>query len=111
MAFLDGMFSPEDREEAQAKGHMTVDDAAGSPSGRDARVRCWFTSAPDIRRTIWRNWRGGGQTISMAEMGGDLKWYTVPYRKIKMPSGCLGVRPWAWAPGRGPRGLILYRAL
>jgi len=37
LAFLDGMFSPEHHEEAEAKGHMTADDAARVASRAGAR--------------------------------------------------------------------------
>jgi ribonuclease Z len=37
LAFLDGMFLPEHHEEAEARGHMTADDAARVASRAGAR--------------------------------------------------------------------------
>ena len=54
VAFLDGMFLPEHQMEAEAKGHMTVDEAARIAFRAAPAVRCWFTSAHDTMRVIWK---------------------------------------------------------
>jgi ribonuclease Z len=82
LAFLDGMFSPEDREEAEAKGHMTVDDAARIAKRASARRAVLVHISPRYSEDDMEKLGEAAATrFPMAEMGGDLKWYTVAYRE------------------------------
>jgi ribonuclease Z len=81
MAFLDGMFSPEDHSEAEAKGHMTVDDAARIALRAGARRAVLVHISPRYtEEDAEKLAEAAAERFPLAEMGGDLKWYTVPYR-------------------------------
>jgi ribonuclease Z len=80
LAFLDGMFLPEHEEEAEQKGHMTVDDAARVASRAGVRRAILVHISPrysaddlDALETAAR------PRFSQAEMGRDLEAYPVPY--------------------------------
>ena len=82
LAFLDGMFSPEDREEAETKGHMTVDDAARIANRADARRAVLVHISPRYTEDdMEKLGEAAARRFPRAEMGGDLKWYTVDYRE------------------------------
>lgn len=81
MAFLDGMFSPEDHMEAEAKGHMTVDDAARIALRAGVRRAVLVHISPRYsEEEVVKLAEAAAERFPMAEMGGDLKWYTVPYQ-------------------------------
>ncbi len=81
MAFLDGMFSPEDGAEAEAKGHMTVDDAARVAFRAGAlRAVLVHISPRYSEQDIDTLAEAATKRFAAAEMGSDLKWYPVPYR-------------------------------
>jgi ribonuclease Z len=80
-AFLDGMFSPEDRTEAEEKGHMTVDEAARIAARAGTRRAVLVHISPrygeeDMERL---NAAAAGR-FPAAEMGRDLEVYPIAYR-------------------------------
>jgi ribonuclease Z len=81
IAFLDGMFSPEHREEAETKGHMTVDDAARVASRAGACRAVLVHISPRYgEEDLEKLAAAAAERFPMAEIGRDLQWYTVPYR-------------------------------
>ena len=88
MAFLDGMFLPEQRMEAEAKGHMTVDDAARIASRAGAlRVVLVHISPRYGEEDLEKLTAAAAERSATAEMGRDLKCYTVPYRSLNHGNG------------------------
>jgi ribonuclease Z len=84
MAFLDGMFSPEHAAEAEDKGHMTVDDAARVAKRAEVRRAVLVHISPrytedDVEKLA----EASAKRFPSAEMGGDLKWYSVPHWEDK----------------------------
>ena len=82
LAFLDGMFLPEHQEEADAKGHMTVDDAARVASRAGALRAVLIHISPryteeDMERFV----EAARQRFERVEMGADLQSFTIPYRE------------------------------
>ncbi len=80
VAFLDGMFLPDHAAEAEAKGHMTVDDAARIALRARARRAVLVHISPryteeDVKILA----EAAAKRFPLAEMAGDLNWYTVPY--------------------------------
>ena len=81
MAFLDGMFLPEHSEEAKARGHMTVDDAARVASRAGVLKTVLVHISPryqgadmeDLERSSIGRYEG-------AEIGKDLQCYPVSFR-------------------------------
>jgi ribonuclease Z len=81
IAFLDGMFLPEEHLEAEAKGHMTVDDAARIAARAGVRRAVLVHISPRYaEEEVEKLAEAASRRFPAAEMGGDLKWYTVTYR-------------------------------
>jgi len=82
LAFLDGMFLPEHQEEADAKGHMTVDDAARVASRAGAlRAVLIHISPRYTEEDMERFAEAARQRFERVEMGADLQSFTIPYRE------------------------------
>jgi ribonuclease Z len=81
MAFLDGMFLPEHQEEAVAKGHMTVDDAARVASRACARRAILVHISPRYQddEDLTRLANAAAERYDRAEMGKDFGVYVVPH--------------------------------
>jgi ribonuclease Z len=79
-AFLDGMFLPEHGAEAEAKGHMTVDDAARIASRGGARRAILVHISPRYtEEDVPRLAEAARQRFEHAEMGTDLQHFEIPY--------------------------------
>jgi ribonuclease Z len=82
-AFLDGMFSPEHREEAEEKGHMTVDEAARIALRSRARrailvhISPRYSEEEDMEKLS----AAAANRFAGAEMGKDLEMYPISYRQ------------------------------
>jgi ribonuclease Z len=82
IAFLDGMFLPEHSIEAESKMHMTVDEAARVASRADARRAVLVHISPRYgEEDLATLSEAAAQRFEMAEIGGDLKSYSIPYRE------------------------------
>jgi ribonuclease Z len=82
LAFLDGMFLPELQEEADAKGHMTVDDAArvASRAGVGRAVLIHISpryTEEDMEKFV----EAAKERFERVEIGTDLQSFTIPYRE------------------------------
>jgi ribonuclease Z len=82
LAFLDGMFLPEHHEEAEAKGHMTADDAARVAVRAGARRAVLVHISPrytdeDMGKFVDAAKKRFGNT----EIGTDLQQFMIPYRE------------------------------
>ena len=82
LAFLDGMFLPEHHEEAEAKGHMTADDAARVAARAGARRAVLVHISPryteeDMEKFVDAAKKRFGNT----EIGSDLQQFMIPYRE------------------------------
>jgi len=79
-AFLDGMFLTEHQEEAEEKGHMTVDEAARLATRAGAHRTVLVHISP---RYSEDDIKGPGaaalERFPNAEMGRDLQVYSIPY--------------------------------
>jgi ribonuclease Z len=81
LAFLDGMFLPEHRAEAEAKGHMTVDDAARVASRAGARRAVLVHISPRYGQDDMEALTGAAaERFQGAEMGQDLQSYLIALR-------------------------------
>ena len=81
LAFLDGMFLPEHRAEAEAKGHMTVDDAARVASRAGVRRAVLVHISPRYREEVLEELTAAAvERFQDAEMGRDLQSYFVDLR-------------------------------
>ena len=82
IAFLDGMFSPELREEAEEKGHMTVDEAgriaatAGVHRAVLVHISPRYQEEEREKLTV-----AAAQRFEKIETGRDLQWYSIPLRE------------------------------
>lgn len=81
IAFLDGMFLPEHCQEAEAKEHMTVDEAVRIASEAGARRVVLVHISPRYKEDEEGLARAASHVFSNAEVGRDLQWITVPYRE------------------------------
>jgi ribonuclease Z len=82
MAFLDGMFLPEHHEEAEAKGHMTVDDAARVANRAGARAAVLVHISPRYTEEDTGKFvETAKRRFVNAEIGTDLQQFTIPYRE------------------------------
>jgi ribonuclease Z len=82
MAFLDGMFLPEHSAEAEAKRHMTVDEAARVASRAGARRAVLVHISPRYREEDLEELAAAAaKRFEKAEIGRDLGCYPVPYRE------------------------------
>jgi len=80
LAFLDGMFLPEHREEAEAKGHMTADDAARVAVRAGARRAVLVHISPRYSEEEMGEFLAAAKgRFENAEVGADLQQFTVPY--------------------------------
>ncbi len=82
LAFLDGMFLPEHREEAEAKGHMTADDAArvASRAGAQRAVLVHFSpryTEDDTGKFL----DAAKERFEKIEIGKDLQEFKVLYQE------------------------------
>ena len=80
IAFLDGMFLPKHGEEAENRGHMTVDDAARVASRANVRKAVLVHISPrygvdEVKELA----AAASERYDKAEMGADLQWYRVAY--------------------------------
>jgi ribonuclease Z len=81
LAFLDGMFLPEHEDEAETKGHMTVDDAARVASRAGALRAILVHTSPRYQgEDVQRLAEAAATRFSGAEIGADFRTYPVPYR-------------------------------
>ncbi|MBW2040216.1 MAG: ribonuclease Z [Deltaproteobacteria bacterium] len=81
LAFLDGMFLPKHRAEAEAKGHMTVDEAARVASRAGVRQVVLVHISPRYRDDEMEELtKAAAEGFERAEMGRDLQLYPVSYR-------------------------------
>ncbi len=80
LAFLDGMFLPEHKQEAEAKCHMTADDAArvASRSGARRAVLVHFSPRYD-EEEIGKFLDAAKERFENVAIGSDLQEFTVPY--------------------------------
>ena len=82
LAFLDGMFLPEHHEEAEAKGHMTADDAARVASRAGARCAVLVHISPRYTEDDLKEFAEAAKgRYKNAEIGRDLQQFTIPYRE------------------------------
>lgn len=84
LAFLDGMFLPEHQEEADAKGHMSVDDAARVASRAGVLHAVLIHISPryteeDMERFV----EAARKRFERVEIGADLQSFTIPYREAE----------------------------
>jgi ribonuclease BN (tRNA processing enzyme) len=81
IAFLDGIFLPEHRQEAEVKEHMTVDEAVRVASEAGARCAVLVHISPRYKEGEEGLARAASHVSSNTEVGRDLHWITVPYRE------------------------------
>jgi len=82
MAFLDGMLSPELREEAEEKGHMTVDEAGRIAAASGVHRAVLVHVSPRYKEEDLEKLAvAASQRFERIEMGRDLQWYSVPLRE------------------------------
>jgi ribonuclease Z len=80
LAFLDGMFLPEHREEAEAKGHMTADDAARVAVRAGSRRAVLVHISPRYSEEDMGEFLAAAkERFENAEVGADLQQFTIPY--------------------------------
>ncbi len=81
LAFLDGMFLLEHQEEAEAKGHMTADDAARVASRAGARRVVIIHISPRYTEDdMGRFAESAKARFEDADVGSDLQQFNIPYR-------------------------------
>jgi ribonuclease Z len=81
LAFLDGMFLPEHQEEAEARGHMTADDAARVAGRAGARRAVLVHISPRYTEEDMGKFLDAAKgRFENAEMGADLQEFSIPYR-------------------------------
>jgi ribonuclease Z len=81
LAFLDGMFLPDHRTEADSKGHMTVDDAARVASRAGVKHAVLVHISPRYRDDDMETLRAAAAgRFQGAEIGRDLGVYEVRHR-------------------------------
>jgi ribonuclease Z len=82
LAFLDGMFLPEHHEEAEAKGHMTADDAARVSARAGARRAVLVHISPRYtEEDMGKFVEAAKKRFENTEIGSDLQQFTIPYRE------------------------------
>ncbi len=82
VAFLDGMFSPEERDEAEKKQHMTVDEAARVAGRAGVRRAVLVHLSPRYAEQDKEGLAAAaGQRFEKAEIGSDLQQFSVSYRE------------------------------
>jgi ribonuclease Z len=81
LAFLDGMFLPEHHEEAEAKGHMTADDAARVAARAGARRAVLVHISPRYtEEDMGKFVEAAKKRFKNTEIGTDLQQFMIPYR-------------------------------
>ncbi len=82
LAFMDGMFHPRHRDEAETKGHMTTEDAARVASRSGVRRAVLVHISPRYRgEEIQELAETASRRHTEAEMGSDGAVYSVPLSK------------------------------
>ncbi len=82
LAFLGGMFLPEHHEEAEAKGHMTADDAARVAARAGARrAVIVHISSRYTEEDMGKFVDAAKKRFQNTEIGSDLKQFMIPYRE------------------------------
>jgi ribonuclease Z len=82
LAFLDGMFLPEHHEEAEARGHMTADDAARVAARAGARRAVLVHISPRYtEEDMGKFVEAAKKRFENTEIGSDLQQFTIPYRE------------------------------
>jgi ribonuclease Z len=80
-AFLEGMFLPEDHEEAEEKMHMTVVEAAQVAANAAARLAVLVHISPRyVEEDLEKLTMAAVQKFEAAKMGRDLDRYSIPHR-------------------------------
>lgn len=80
IAFIEGMFLPEDAEQADTKGHLTVDDAARIAGRAGVRRAVLVHISPRYSNDDLSLLAAAAKTrFDGAEMGEDFRVYQVPY--------------------------------
>lgn len=80
IAFIEGMFSPEDEEHAAAKGHLTVVEAAKLAGRAGVRQAVLVHISPRYSNEDLVRLEGKAQEVfAQATLGRDLALYAVPY--------------------------------
>jgi ribonuclease Z len=81
LAFLDGMFLPEHQDEAEAKAHMTADDAARVAARAGARRAVIVHISPRYTEDDMGKFADAAKSrFENVEIGTDLQQFAVPYR-------------------------------
>jgi len=81
LAFLDGMFLPEEQEEAETKGHMTAEDAARVAARAGARHAVLVHISPRYAEDDMGRFVDSAKSrFENAEIGRDLQQITLPHR-------------------------------
>ena len=81
LAFLDGMFLPEHQEQAEARGHMTADDAARVAGRAGVRRAVLVHISPRYTEEDMGKFLDAAKgRFENAEMGADLQEFSIPYR-------------------------------
>ena len=76
------MFLPEHHEEAEAKGHMTADDAARVAARAGARRAVLAHISPRYTEEDMEKFaEAAKKRFENTEIGSDLQQFTIPYRE------------------------------
>ncbi len=81
-AFLEGMFLPEDHEEAEEKMHMTVVEGAQVAANAGARFSVLVHISPRYVEEDLQKLTGAVQKFEVVKIGRDLDRYSIPYREV-----------------------------
>ncbi len=81
-AFLEGMFLPEDQEEAEEKMHMTVVEAARVAANASARLAVLVHISPRYVEEDLEKLTEAVQKFGTVKIGRDLDRYSISYREI-----------------------------
>ncbi len=82
LAFLDSMFLPAHHEEAEAKGHMTADDAARVAARAGARRVVLVHVSPRYTEEDTEKFvEAAKKRFENVELASDLQHFTIPYRE------------------------------
>ena len=82
-AFLEGMFLPEDHQEAEEKMHMTVVEAAQVILGAGARLAVLIHISPRyVEEDLEKLRSAAAQKVETIKIGRDLDRYPIPYPEV-----------------------------
>jgi ribonuclease Z len=82
-AFLEGMFLPEDHEEAEEKMHMTVVEAAQVAANADVHLAILVHISPRyVEKDLEKLTIASVQKFESVRIGRDLDRYSIPYREV-----------------------------